>query len=155
MDCINDWITSRWNAFWQRQIENITHLGTNVRALSAAQSFSVWLLTPAVTFTNSRPVAAHRGKQAVTKTNEGGSRGGRACGEVGWTSLSISELHFQFGGPAAEPAGLTSSHHLSDCWGELMAPAQLLMNLFVSASARSAPSGGVFKQTCPLNRLPS
>lgn len=99
-------------------------------------------------------MAVHRRKQAVTKTNEGGCRGGRARGEVGWTSLSISELHFQIGGPAAEPAGSTSAHHLSDCW-ELMAPALLLMNLFVSESASSAPSGGVLKQTCPLTRLPS
>lgn len=110
------------------------------------------LLTPAVTFTNSRPVAVHRRRQAVTKMNEGGCEGGRARGEVGWTSLSISELHFQTGGPAAEPAGSTSSHHLSDC-SELKAPALLLMNLFVSTS--SAPSGGVLKQTCPLTRLPS
>lgn len=34
---------------------------------------TAWLVTPAVTFTNSRPVAVHRRKHAVTKTNEGGS----------------------------------------------------------------------------------
>lgn len=50
--------------------------------------------------------------------------------------------------------GLDVPHHLSDCW-ELMAPTLLLMNLFVSESASSTPSGSALKQTCPLTRLPS
>lgn len=93
-----------------------------------------WLLTPVVTFTNSRLVAVHRRKQAVTKMNDGGCRGGRASGKMG--SLSISKFHFQIGGAAAKPAGSTSSHHLSDCLGKLMALSWLLMNLFVSESGR-------------------
>lgn len=64
--------------------------------------------------------------------------------EVAWTSPSISQSHFQ---TAAKPAGPSSHHHLSDCWGGLRG---LLMNLFVSASL--AASGGVLKQTCPLTR---
>lgn len=82
---------------------NITHLGT--RPMS-------------VTFTNSRPVAAHRRKREVTKMNEGGCRGGRVSGEVGWTSLSINKLHFWIGGHSAEPLGSASSRYLSDCWGK-------------------------------------
>lgn len=71
-----------------------------------------------VTFTNSRPVAAHGRKREVTKMNEGGCRGGRVSGEVGWTSLSINKLHFWIGGHSAEPLGSASSRHLSDCWGK-------------------------------------
>lgn len=55
------------------------------------------VLTSTMTFTNSRPVAAHGRKQALTKTNGGGRRGGWASGEVRWTDLSISRLHFQIG----------------------------------------------------------
>lgn len=84
-----------------------SHTSQDQRQSSFGSSGFLWktarLLTPAVTFTNSRPVAAHRRKQAVTKTNEGGCRGGRAHGEVGWTSLSISQFHSQTGGPVAEP----------------------------------------------------
>lgn len=36
--------------------------------------------------------------------------------EVAWTSPSISQSHFQ---TAAKPAGPSSHHHLSDCWGGL------------------------------------
>lgn len=38
---------------------------------------TAWLLTPLVTFTNSRLVAVHRRKQALTKMNDGGCRGGK------------------------------------------------------------------------------
>lgn len=66
---------------------------------------TAWLLTPVVTFTNSRLVAAHRRKQAVTKMNDGGCRSGRASGEMG--SLSISKFHFQIDGV---PPNLRAPH---------------------------------------------
>lgn len=116
---LNKWLNNWWDAFWHHLTTNITYLGDQCQSSFSSSEF-LWknrLLTLAVTFTNSRPVAARRRKRAVTKTNEGGCEGGRASGEVGWTSLSISELHFYIGGPATEPAGSTSSHHLSDCWG--------------------------------------
>lgn len=51
-------------------------------------------------FTNSRPMAARRRKQEVTKTNAGGCRGGHALAEARWTALSISQLHSQTASPA-------------------------------------------------------
>lgn len=61
--------------------------------------------------------------------------------------------------PSASATGPTGSTVLPPfIWllegGRLMSLTLHVMNLFVSESASSAPSGGVKKQTCPLTRLP-
>lgn len=91
---------------------------------------------------------------ALTKTNEGERRGGGGRWEVvrgvRWTSLSISKLHFQTGGPAAEPVGPWHPHTIYlRAWGtcgggQLMAVAPAFDEFVCDTSA---PSGGVLKQT--------
>lgn len=126
------------NSSQQLQTSNITPLWTDARA----QSFS-WLTTPpAATFTNSGPVAGHGRKQAVTKTDEGGSKGGRAS--VCWSRMDVS-IHQT--APFPDQRSLLRrtrrlsvlSPFICDAGGELMALAPIfLMDLFVSESASSA-----------------
>lgn len=94
-DWISDWINGSDGLRTSHISGPTSELFQQLRVSQTAR-----LRTPAVTFTNSRPVAARRGKQAVTKTNEGRRWGWRACAEVGWTSLSISERHGLDGPPA-------------------------------------------------------
>lgn len=77
-------------------------------------------------------MAVHRRKQAVTKTNEGGRGGGRARGELrrdGRLDPSASSIPRPADLPPSRRVS-TSSHHLSDAGGELMAPARLFFFFF-------------------------
>lgn len=150
---INDWIT-RWDgfAFWQSHISGPTselfrQLRVSLKNSPTSDASGDFYKQPA----------------CGCAQEEAGSNKDKWRRMQRWASTRRGGMDVSIHQPVPFPdrrscrraAGLTSSHHLSDCCGELMAPALLLMNLFVSQSASSGPSGGVLKQTCPLTRLPS
>lgn len=75
----NDWITCQDGLLFGSDRLQTSHIsGPTSELFQQLRTKTGWLLKPAVTFTKSRPVAAHRRKQALTKTDGGGCRGGRA-----------------------------------------------------------------------------